>query len=97
MDDPKEIQNLSLVWRGININITYKPKYFDAIAHLQIQSENKERLPMTETGYRSHFTQAADIEAYNSPVKYVKAWLDESAKSKAWKAYETNRQQLKLF
>lgn len=97
MTTAKEEQKLSLIWRGINIDITYQPSYMASIAHLQIQSENNQRLPMTETGYRSHFTQAADIEAYGSPIDFVQAWLEDRANTKEWKKYEADRQQLKLF
>ena len=92
-----EQQELTLTWRGIAMQITYKQRYADTIAHLEVNTQNKQRLPITETGYRSHFTHAAEIEAYDSPIEYVQAWLEEAAKSKAWKRYETDKDQLKLF
>ncbi|MEM8527633.1 MAG: hypothetical protein AAGG68_23530 [Bacteroidota bacterium] len=97
MTTPREKQELILIWRGINIQITYTPQYFENIAHLEIQSEKNKRLPMTETGYRSHFTQAADIEVYGSPIEFVQAWLEDRANTKEWKKYEADRKQLKLF
>lgn len=93
----KEEQHLKHIWRGIAMTITYKPHYANNIAHLAIETETRERLPITETGYRSHFTAKADVEAFDNPIDYVEAMLNEAAQSKAWKKYETDRQQLKLF
>ena len=33
-------------------------------------------LPITETGYRSHFLAATEVIAAGGPVRYVLAWLD---------------------
>ena len=41
---------------------------------------------MTETGYRSHFDAAVNIEAHGTPLDFVKNWLIKAAKSKEWKA-----------
>lgn len=100
-----KIQHLKLVWDSINIQITYNPDYSEVfrevygrpLAHLEIESENRQRLPMTETGYRSHFTAAAEIEAYGTPVDFVELWLEETAKNKEWQEYKKERQQLSLF
>ena len=103
-----EVQQLKLVWDGININITYKPDYSEvtkrifkySLAHLELQTENKEPLPITESGYRSHFTNAAEIEAFDTPVDFVKTWLNEKSKSKAWQKHkkkQVQEKQLKLF
>ncbi|MEM8528621.1 MAG: hypothetical protein AAF806_11680 [Bacteroidota bacterium] len=101
MTTETEVQNLSMVWRGINLKVTYKPNHGSfgnyRLAHLAIQSENKKPLPITETGYRSHFTEAADIEAYETPIDFVEAWLEHEAQSKEWKAYEADLRQFKLF
>ena len=91
-----------LIWRGIKIKIHYKSNYFDSttgfsIAHLDITTENRVPLPFTESGYRSHFLDAGELEEYGTPTDFVKAWLEESAKSKEWKAYEKKKNQLTLF
>ena len=99
----KEIEVSTIVWRGIKITINYKPKYFESsktgfsIAYLEVITENKAPLPFTESGYRSHFTDASEIEAYGTPVDFVKAWLAETAKSKKWKEQERKQNQLSLF
>ena len=97
----KDIKS-TLLWRGIKIVIDYKSNYFDSttgfsIAHFDITTENRIPLPFTESGYRSHFLDASELEEYGTPTDFVKAWLEESAKSKEWKAYEKKKNQLTLF
>ncbi len=73
-----------LQWQGLHLRVRYTPCWFAmqdySVAHLEIHSEVP--LPMTETGYRSHFMPgvAEDFD----PVAYVTAWLDETAKSPQW-------------
>ena len=102
---PKK-QNLTLVWENIKIQVLYNPDYSEAheeimgwrLAHLEIKSDQK--LPMTETGYRSHFAAASEIESYGTPIDFVKAWLAETSKRKEWQTYKklkVQAQQLSLF
>ena len=91
-----------IIWRGIKVTINYKENYFDSkngsgINHLEVITENKTPIPFTETGYRSHFTNGEDIKKHETPTEFVKLWLEESAKSKEWKAYEKKKNQLTLF
>lgn len=108
MNDENPYQTFLLVWNLIEIEITYNPDYSEAtrrisgyrLAHLQLTSKDRVPLPMTETGYRSHFTAAKSIEAFESPIDFVKAWLTESEQSKQWKAHIKTVQkqsQLSLF
>ena len=51
------------------MEVVYKSNYFDSsngfsIAHLDITTENRVPLPFTETGYRSHFFHASEIEEF---------------------------------
>lgn len=88
-------------WEGIEIELTYVPEeYGGAIAHLEVRSISPERapLPITETGYRSHYHPVGTVEAGEGTlVEQVTAWLDEEAKSKAWKNYLVESRQLCLF
>lgn len=83
-------------WNGIEIEARYWPLKWGAIAHLEIQSISPERapLPITSTGYRSHFHQPGTVEAQGGDVvAQVIAWLDEEAAGADWKAHiEANRQ-----
>ncbi len=95
----------TMVWRGINILVRYNPNYFESskermgyrLVHLEVITPNKTPLPFTESGYRSHFTNADEIEEYTTPIDFVKAWLEATAKSKQWKKHREQRNQLTLF
>lgn len=91
----------TFTWEGIEIELTHVPEaYGGAIAHLEVRSINPERapLPIAETGYRSHFHPVGTVEVgEGNLVEQVTAWLDEEAKSKAWKKYVEDSRQYSLF
>lgn len=94
-------QTHRFTWEGIEIELTYVPEaYGGAIAHLEVRSINPERapLPITETGYRSHYHPVGTVEAGDGTlVEQVTAWLDEDAKSLRWQTYLVESRQLCLF
>lgn len=57
----------------------------------------KAPLPISETGYRSHFMSPLDLINAGGPVTFVTAWLDREAQSKTWRAASTKRAQGDLF
>ncbi|MHB0696986.1 hypothetical protein, partial [Roseomonas mucosa] len=67
--------------------------------HLEVEATAPARteLPITETGYRSHFLGPAAMDEAGGPVAYVTAWLDEAAQDKAWKARQVAARQMALF
>jgi len=69
------------------------------MAHLECRtiSPEKARLPITETGYRSHFTPAAIIEDGGGPVAFVQKWLDSEVQSPEWQDYLEEQKQPSLF
>lgn len=91
-----ETQTYRFTWQGIEIEAVYKPRYNGIIAHLEIRSLNPERapLPITSTGYLSHFHEPGRVEAKGGDVvAQVRAWLDEEAANPEWMAHvETSRQ-----
>lgn len=46
----------NITWRGIGIEITFTPEQFGMVDHIELRSEGKTPLPVTETGYRSKTT-----------------------------------------
>ena len=96
----------ALHWRGVDIEITFErnwlgidPKSFGATAHLTVTAKSPERagLPITATGFRSHFIGAEDVIEAGGPVAYVTGWLDYMAQGQEWIAYEQASRQLTLF
>lgn len=78
----------------------YTPRKWAVIVHLEIRSINPERaaLPITATGYRSHFHECGTIEARGGDVvAQVTAWLDEEAASPEWQAHLARAKQGELF
>jgi len=101
----RNIETYDLNWNGIQLKISYEPNWLNCsdvsykTAHFQLESVSpaKEPLPMTETGYRSHFTQPEDIESAGGPVGYVQAWLEHAAQDPKWKSFTASCSQLSLF
>lgn len=96
------VQTYTIHWQGVEIEARYKPSEFGGvIAHLELQSIDppRARLPMTETGYRSHFHAVGLIENHygGDVTAFVLQWLNAEAKSKAWLKYIEASKQLALF
>ena len=105
-DDNREIQSVQIEWQGITLSITYEEHWlgserespFDT-AHLQVRVSTPidAIIPITETGYRSHFIHRDAVRELGGPGGYVLAWLDEAARSHEWTARVAARNQLKLL
>ncbi|MFM9977022.1 MAG: hypothetical protein ACKVOP_03115 [Sphingomonadaceae bacterium] len=95
-----EPQTFRLLWQGIEIEIVYTPRRWSVIDHLDIRSVRPERapLPITRTGYRSHFMQPGTIDAHGGDVvAQVMAWLDDEAGSSDWLTHIEATRQGTLF
>lgn len=106
MENQRTIQTETLNWEGITIEVSYEAEWLGfrrgsdmAVAHLQVRSVAPERvpLPITETGYRSHFVYREEIEVAGGPVAYILAWLNHRADSREWRDYIEASRQLSLF
>lgn len=67
-------------WNGIEIEIRWNPDHValddgSSMAHLEIESLDRSPLPVTETGYRSHFIHEAEVAHYGGAEAYVDAWF----------------------
>lgn len=96
----QEPQTYRLTWQGIEIEARYWPLKWGVIAHLELESIQPAHasLPVTETGYRSHFHRPGTIEAQGGDVvAQVTAWLDEEARKPEWRKQAPTRNQLSLF
>lgn len=93
-----------ITWNGITIEIGWSPEYFSigngkTMGHLEVRSiaPDREPLPMTETGYRSHWMTPEEMNEYGGPQNFVEAWIDHEAQTPAWMEAKTKRAQLELF
>ena len=90
----------TVVWRDIEIEVTFRPKRWGVTDHLEIRSINPvdSPLPMTSTGYRSHFLGVWELDDCDGDaVAYVTAWLEDAAKSPVWLAEAEAARQGELF
>lgn len=101
MTQERHIETFSIDWQGIALLVSYEIRWLNSeaanIAHLQIESVGRVRLPITATGYRSHYVSSNEIAQAGGPVAYAVAWLDQAARSKEWKAFTEASRQLNFF
>ncbi|PTS74737.1 hypothetical protein DBR17_16655 [Sphingomonas sp. HMWF008] len=88
---------IMLIWNEIKIMVTHTPNRFGETDHIELHAEHRQRLPITETGYRSHFCHESQIEPHGSALAYVQAWLDHEATKPEWRAYEFASRQMSLL
>lgn len=91
-----DVVHTSLIWNGWNVVIHYSTEsWHSPFHHLEIKC--KEPLPITDTGYRSHFVSPEEMELFDSPKAFVQEWLDHAAKDPGWITREQDARQLSLF
>ena len=64
--------------------------------HLEVQSKTGEPVPVSETGFNSHFLPHKAVEDLGGPAKYVTAWHDHEARTPVWQKYAEQQNQLTL-
>lgn len=85
-----------LIWEGIEIALSHhKLRYGDTFDHIELRAN--ERLPVTETGYRSHFIHHDELALWDSPEAFVLDWLNDAARHPDWHEYRQQSRQLTLF
>jgi hypothetical protein len=78
--------------------VTYQPNWMPDTGHFEFRSphEPARRIPVSETGYRSHFASMEDVEAASSPQDYAREVVLEILQSSRKPAREESNQ-LPLF
>ncbi|MEJ1967452.1 MAG: hypothetical protein WDN03_02260 [Rhizomicrobium sp.] len=101
MKTENPITTEKLEWQGITISVSYQRGYASMrdLTHLSIQivEPSTSTLPITGTGYRSHFLSEAKVVEWGGPLGYIRAWLDAEAATPKWQAQQAARRQLSLF
>jgi len=105
MTDRDAAHHFTIDWQGIALSVTYHPHWpgrplpgLPAIAHLELRvlEPRGAALPVTETGYRSHFVCPDDVDALGGATSYAAAWPDAEAKHRGWRP-PSGAGQLSLF
>lgn len=92
----EDYETFELVWRQRMITVSFQTNWLHSgQGHIELRSTD--RLPVSATGYRSHFLPLAEDANQARITTYVMAWLDAAADTKEWRRYEKDRRQLKLF
>jgi len=87
-------------WEGITIQVRYNPEQWGVTSHIEMKALQPAHapLPVTETGYRSHFVPIGTVEATGLTVReYVLAWLEHAAKRPEWHEAQQKAAQGELF
>ena len=86
--------------KPVKIRITHARNYLvQGTDHIEIEAIKPKRqpLPITETGYLSHFIDWQQLSAAGGPVTFVTAWLAREGAAKPWVKREQARAQGDLF
>lgn len=80
------------------MGVTFRPGW-NIFDHLSICSLEpaKAPLPITETGYLSHYLAADAVAANGGAVAVVRSMLNEAVETKMWHEYINSMQQSSLF
>ncbi len=68
-----------ITWRGITIEVTHVSGYLAShLDHIAVETKPRTPLPITQTGYRSHFIDPEDLTEYEGAGDFVRFWLDSA-------------------
>ena len=96
-------QILNLDWHGIAVSITvwpdwsaaYRAVYGYPLAHIELRADRP--LPITETGYLSHFVTGPILDEWGGVLPYIASWLDAASRDPEWIRRQAEARQLTLF
>lgn len=97
-----ENEEYQFMWNSghltVRVGVTFRPGWhiFDHLSICSLEPA-KARLPITETGYLSHYLAAGAVAASGGAVAVVRAILDEAAESEEWQEYLVDSRQSSLF
>lgn len=87
-------------WRGVEMTASHEPNYIsDGWTHiaLRVIKPKGKPVPITDTGFRSHFLDEDEVVEAGGAAAFFRAWLDREAESKAYRLALAKWQQLDLF
>ena len=96
----------TLYWQSFKIEVRYDPDPFniaqhgsEVMAHIEVRTLCPEgaALPITKTGYRSHFTPKSNLDDYQTVAEFIREWLEYAAQSEEWKRTQDEARQFNLF
>lgn len=104
--NPSRVTRHVIAWchpvtgESVRIRITHARNYLaQGTDHIEIESLAPKRapLPITETGYVSHFIDAHQLMDAGGAKAFAEAWLARESRSKDWQKKDLARRQGDLF
>ena len=89
-----------LVWRDITCRVRRTPNYISkGWTHLEliVVTPKGAPVPITTTGYLSHFLDEDLLAKNGGPVAFFLAWIEREARTPKWAKTEFKWRQLELF
>ena len=89
-----------LVWRDITCRVRHTPDYISkGWSHIEIivLTPKDAPIPITATGYRSHFLDQELLVEAGGPVTFFLDWIEREARTRQWAKAEFKWRQLELF
>lgn len=90
----------TLRWRDVTLRLDVTANYLsEGQTHLEIRVLKPlgALLPITETGYRSHFIATDDLANAGGELRFVLDWLEREARTRQWQEAEFRWRQGDLF
>ena len=88
-----------LMWRDIQLLIREQHDYlWPSQSHIEVYVVRPKHavIPITQTGYRSHFIDTEGLSLAGGAIAFVTNWLDREAACKKWQRADLEARQLKL-
>ncbi len=89
-------ETFELVWQERTVAVSYQPNWLNT-GQWHIELRCAERLPVTETGYRSYFVPTDGFADRDEIAACITAWLETAADTPTWQKHLEDSRQLKLF
>ena len=89
-----------LVWRHVTCRVRHTPNYISkGWSHIEIivLKPKGAPIPITSTGYLSHFLDAEMLAAAGGPVRFFLDWIERESRTRQWAKAEYKWRQLELF
>ena len=87
-------------WQHVTFRVRHTPNYLIKDTHhleLIVIDPKREPLPITETGYLSHFSYEPPLPNAKAALAFFLDWIEREAKTKRWQRADLKRRQLDLF
>ena len=89
-----------LAWRHVTCRVRHTPNYISkGWSHIEIivLAPKAAPIPITNTGYLSHFLGEEHLATAGGPVAFFLDWIEREARTRQWAKAEFKWRQLELF